>query len=244
LNRTDAGADELHDLAADCFHHPPYLAIAAFADSDFDVRVLAGIAYPFHFGGTRGTIAEFDPAAQSIERFIGDRTSTLHQVGFGDFVIGVREPLRELSIVGEDQKAAGIEIQTTYRGNEGVDIGDQIVNSGPPFRVFEGSDAAGGLVEQDVYAIPGLEWLFVEEDFVAIEVDPLVGVFDYASVDANAARVNPTAGLRAGAEAGFGDCAVEGFGFQWRLTLARPVLPPLSETRITRRCSPAGTESM
>jgi hypothetical protein len=56
-----------------------------------------------------------------------------------------------------------------------------------------------------------LKGLLVEQDLVAIEVDPLVGVFYYPAVDADATCVNPAARLRAGAEPGFGDYAVECF---------------------------------
>src|ERR1700691_3123192 len=41
LNRTNRGADEFQNLAADGFDHPADLAIAPFADFDFDVRVFA-----------------------------------------------------------------------------------------------------------------------------------------------------------------------------------------------------------
>ena len=57
LNWAYGGADELQDFAADDFHHSPYLTIAAFADPDFDVGVLAGIAHSFHFGRASGAVA-------------------------------------------------------------------------------------------------------------------------------------------------------------------------------------------
>jgi hypothetical protein len=48
-----------------------------------------------------------------------------------------------------------------------------------------------------------LQRLVVEEDLIAIEVDPLIGVLNDAAIDLDAAGVDPTAGLSAGAEPGF-----------------------------------------
>src|ERR1700733_15075497 len=64
LNRTYPGTHKFQNLAADRFHHPSHLAVASFADLDFDVRVLAGIAHAFHFGRARRAVAEVDPFSQ------------------------------------------------------------------------------------------------------------------------------------------------------------------------------------
>jgi hypothetical protein len=197
LNGADPGADQLHHLTAYGFHHPPNLAVASFTDPDFDVRVLAGIAHSFYFGGACRAIAEFNPFSELFECVICEGACAFHQVGLGDFVIGIGEPLGELRVVGKDQKSTGIEIQTAYRGHEGIDIGDQIVDGGTAFRIFEGRDVTRRLVEQDVDGALRLERLVVEQDLVAVEIDPLVRIFDDASVNAYAPGVDPASGLGA-----------------------------------------------
>ena len=114
-------------------------------------------------------------------------------------MIRIRQALGELGVVGKNEQTAGVEIETAYRGYERVDVFDQVINRGAAFGIFEGRDVAGGLVEKDVDGALRLQRLVVEEDLVAVEVDPLVGVFDYAAIDLDAAGMDPTAGLRAGA---------------------------------------------
>ena len=165
--------------------------------------VLAGVAESGYFGGTRRAVAQRDAAAELIESFVGQQRGALGEVSLRDFLIGVGEPLGELRVVGQDEESAGIEIEAANRGDEGVNIGDQIVDGGAAFGVLEGRDVTGGLIEQDVEALPGLEGLAIEENFVAVEIDPLIGVFDDTAVDADAAGMNPAASLGARAEAGF-----------------------------------------
>jgi hypothetical protein len=150
-------------------------------------------------------------------------------------VIGIGEAFGELVVVGQEEESAGIEVEPSYGRDERVYRGYQIVDSGAALGIFEGGDVARGLVEQDVQAVLRLEGLVIEEDLVAVEIDPLVRVFNDASVDLDAPAVDPASGLGAGAESGFGDDAIESFCFQCRTTLARPVLPPLSATRMTSR---------
>jgi hypothetical protein len=111
LNRANAGADQLQNFAADGLDHPAHLTIAAFADRDLDVRVLAGVAHTLDVRRASRTIAEFHAAAQLIERGVGNQIGALHQICFRDFVIGVGEALGELGVVRENQEAAGVEVE-------------------------------------------------------------------------------------------------------------------------------------
>ena len=84
-----------------------------------------------------------------------------------------------------------------------IDFLDQIVNGGATFGIFERGDVPGGLVEQDVDWLALRERLAVEEDQIAVEINPVVGVFDDFAVYLNLAGVNPASGLGSRSCAGF-----------------------------------------
>jgi len=83
------------------------------------------------------------------------------------------------------------------------DVLNEVVDGGAAFGIVECGDVAGGFVKQDVELLLFGEGFVVEENAVAVEVDPHVGVFYDAAVDFDAACVDPAAGLGSGAHAGF-----------------------------------------
>jgi len=201
LDPADRRAHQLQHFAADRFDHATHLPVAAFGDGQFKVRISRRSAHPFDDGGTCGPIAQFHAAPKSFEGIVGNKIGALDQIRLRDFVIGVRQPLSELRIVGEDQQAAGIQIEPADRRNESVDIRNQIVDGRASLGILEGRDVTGGLVEQDIERLFGAQWFAVEENPVALEIDPVIRILDNAAVDPDAPRVNPAARLCARANA-------------------------------------------
>ena len=66
-----------------------------------------------HFGWPGGAVAQFHASAQLFQRFVRQQRGALQQIGLGDFVFGIREPLGELRVVGHEEQAAGVEIETS-----------------------------------------------------------------------------------------------------------------------------------
>jgi hypothetical protein len=208
--RADAGADEFEHVAADGFQHAAHLAIAAFGDGDFD-EAFGAIAEAMDVGGARGSVAEFDALAELVELLAGEDGGGFDEVGFGDVEFGIGEAFGELGVVGHQEEAGGVEVEPADGGEEGADVFQQVVDGGAAFGILKGGEVAFGLVEQQIEGLGDLERAAVEGDFVAREVDPLIGILGEAAVDVDAAGVDPGAGLRAGAEAGFGEHAFESF---------------------------------
>lgn len=165
--------------------------------------VLARVAEFGHLRGPRWAVAEFDAFAKLVELFVGQQRAGLDLVGLGDVEFRVHDALGELCIVGEDEEARGVEIEPADGDDEGLDVLQEVVDGGPAFRIFIRGDEAGGFVEQDINALLAHEGLAVEANFVALHVDPMVGVFNDAAVDVDAAVVDPRASFGAAAEAGF-----------------------------------------
>jgi len=207
----DACARQFQNLAANSFDHAANLTVAAFGDCDLKVRIFLGIAHAFDACGARWAVTQFHAAPKLVEGIVGNRIGALDQISFRDFVIGIRQALGKLRIVSQDQQAAGVKVEASDGRKERIDIGDEVIDGGAAFGIFECREVAGRLVEQDVESLFGAERLVIEENFVALEIDPVVGILDDAAVDFDAAGVNPAARLGARANARLGESAFERF---------------------------------
>lgn len=117
--------------------------------------------------------------------------------------VRVHDPFGELGVVGHQQEAGGVEVETADGDDEAVDVLDEVIDRRAAIGVLVGGDVAGGLIEKNVEAVLAFEGLAVEADFVALHIDPVVRVFDDLAVHLDAAFVDPAARVGARAEAGF-----------------------------------------
>lgn len=145
-----------------------------------------------------------------IELLVGQDGGGLDEIGLGNFILGIGEAFGELGVVGEDEESAGVKIEAADGGNEIVDAGEEVVDGGSSFGILVGSEVALRLVEQEIKRLLRAEGFAVEENSVAVEVDPVVRIFDDAAVDLDAAGVDPGAGFGAGTESGFREDSFEG----------------------------------
>src|SRR5450755_364837 len=79
-----------------------------------------------------------------------------------------------------------------------------------------GSEVALGFVKQQVDFGGLMDGLPIEGDAVAFEVYPLVGIFDYFSVNAHAPRADPASGFGARTQPGFRQHSFQRFWRAWR----------------------------
>jgi hypothetical protein len=59
--------------------------------------------------------------------------------------VGVHDALGKLRIVGEEEQAAGIEVEASDRDDEGADIAEEVVDGGTILRVLVGGEVTFGL---------------------------------------------------------------------------------------------------
>ncbi len=135
------------------------------------------------------------------------RSSSL--VALRDVVLGIRQPLGKLRIVGQNQQAACIEIEPADRKQVALTVRQQIVDRRTPVRIAIGGDVAGRLVQQQVRALFAAQRLAIEGDAVALHVHPRVRIAHDPAVDAHAPRPDPTAGFGTRSEACLGEDAFQ-----------------------------------
>ncbi len=89
LDAADFDADQLRDRVAECGHHAPDLAVAAFVDGQFDIRLSAGsirvrlAAQEAHiFGGPGHAIIKHNPTAEPLQGIFSGNAGDRNTVGF------------------------------------------------------------------------------------------------------------------------------------------------------------------
>ena len=207
----DTDANEFHDACADGFDHTADLAVAPFGESDFEMSVFAGVAEPGDLGWARGAIGEFDAGAELLELIVRKDRGGFDQVRLGDMEVRVHDALSKLRVIGEKKQPGCIEVEPADGHDEGVDVFEQVIDGGTAVRILVRGDVASGFVKEKVDGMAALERLAVEADSVALHVDPVIGILDYAAIDLDLTGVNPSARIGTGAEPGFRDDPFEGF---------------------------------
>lgn len=133
-------------------------------------------------------------------------------IDFGDLVFGAGEAVDEGGLVGEEEEAAGVLVETADAGDDGVagapTLGEEFVDEGA-FAFVVRAGESGGLVEQEEEAVGMVGGLAVDEHGGAGEVDLLAGIGGGGTIDGDAAGLDPGAGVAAGAVAEVGEQLVE-----------------------------------
>jgi len=112
IEGADADPFELDDAATDRVEHAPNLALAPLAHHDLELAATDD-ARPQR---PRRTVVEPHTPLQPLgERAIDARRHDAHAVDTLDAVTGVHQPLGELPIVGEDEQAGRVGVETADR---------------------------------------------------------------------------------------------------------------------------------
>ena len=100
--------------------------------------------------GRRGrAVVELDPVLELRERLVRRLALDLGLVDLLDLVARVREPVRELAVVREQEDAGRVCVEAPDRDDARLVL-DELDDGRPPLRVARGRHDPGGLVEEDV----------------------------------------------------------------------------------------------
>ena len=156
--------------------------------------------------GRGRAVVELDPVAQ---RGRAPRPRLALDLGFVDLldlVARVRQPVRELAVVGEQQRAGRVGVEPADR-DDARRMVDQLDDGAPALRVARGRDGAGRLVQEHIGERLQLERRAVQLDPVAA-LDERVQLPRLA-VDGHAAGLDQLVGAAARGNAGPGEVGVE-----------------------------------
>src|SRR5579883_2860818 len=209
FERTNSGPNQLEHLAPKGLDHAADLAVASLVNGDFHKRIFLRIANPFHDSRSGEAISQLNSVAKRFQLILGQTRRTLDEVSLGKFAFGTHDPIGELRVVRQDQKAGRILVQTPHRASERIHVRDQVINSWPTLGVFVGSDVTLWLVEQKIDLLLRTHRLAIERDFVPLQVDPVIRSLDQFAVDAYTPSTNPLTRLGARSQACFRDRALQ-----------------------------------
>ena len=131
---------------ADGLAHPPDLAVAPLVHDDAQHP---GSHHP-HSGWCGGTVAQVDAPPETAQRTDGWLALHLHQVLLVHAVRRVRQAVRQLAVVGEQQQALAVGVQAANREHTWLGR-NEIDRLRTPLGVGCAADDSGRLVQHVVH---------------------------------------------------------------------------------------------
>ena len=126
------------------------LVLAPLPERDSQSRGLATRGQNLDAERTRGSVVQYDAAPPSLER-AGDHAAL--DLGFVDArqtVARVQQPVRELAVVGHEQRALDVPVESSDGIESRVDVTDQLGDDGTTARIAHGRHVTGRLVQQQI----------------------------------------------------------------------------------------------
>ena len=153
--RSEPGPDEMDHLEPHFFQHTPNLAGFPLGDGHSESALFVVSGDEIGSGPAGRAIIQGDPLLQAIQRLLGYGPRNRYLVGLGDVKARMSEAMGEFSIIGEKQKAEGVEVEPPHRVNPRGNFLDQVRDQGPSFRIVQGADGAEGLVQHQIMFLWG-----------------------------------------------------------------------------------------
>jgi hypothetical protein len=202
---SDAGAAEGGDGVADGLEHAADHALAAGVNGDLDAGAIFARAEELGVGGTGGTFFEHNSLFESCEVGLGWPALDLRLVDLLDAEARVGEAVGEVAVVGDEEEALGVGVETAGGVEAGLHLGQEVENGAAAAVVGGGGDGAAGLVEEEVAL--GLEGDGPAVYFYSLSlgVDGAAGIGDDLSIDADAAGADEVGSLTPGSDSCVGD---------------------------------------
>jgi hypothetical protein len=196
-------ARQAHDREPHRFAHAVDLAVAAFGDRDLQPGVGLLFAHDEEVGRLGLlTVVEHDAVAQRFDLGQRNLAADLHDVGLGHAARRVQERLRELAVVGQQDHAAGVEVEPADGIDALRDPLHQVGDRGAAFWVAQRRDHFARLVEHVIDGLFGHDARAVHLDAIVLSVGARAELGDYPAVYAHFAlgdqRFSRTAGSYAG----------------------------------------------
>ena len=223
-----AAAVEPHDRVADRRAHALDLMLAALVQHELDPS-RAESAGP---RGSRRPVVELDAASEPLESLVGRVALDLGDVDLLDLVARVRKRVRELAVVGEQERAGRVCVEPADRDDAGGVV-DEVDDGSPPLWVARGRDHARRLVQEDVGERLQLDGAAVELDPVALRHEGVQ--LTRPAVDGDAARLDQLVGAAPRGDPGAGEVGVQAHSGDCFVESASRVLRAKRRTNLTPR---------
>ena len=160
------------------------------------------------------------PSARAPERGVGRLALDLGHVDLGDLVARMREPVRELAVVREQERAGRVGVETSDRHDARL-VRDELDDGRAAAGIARRGDDTGGLVQQQVGKPLLRDGPPVDLDAVAARDERVQ--LARRTVDAHAARLDQLVCLAPRSDAGPGEVRVQAHGCASFVAITSPM---------------------
>lgn len=176
--RTESRAMKGEHFASLAREHAAHLVVFAFGEDKF------GFTRVSHRqrGGRAGLFFVFERKGAAGEEFVesgGWLAIEGRVIRFGDFVLRRGEPVDELALIGEEQQAAGVFVESADRGDHGIarppTFREQRIDIGS-VAFFVRTDQAERFIEDQEEPVGMIKWLAIDQHIGRIDLGR--GIFE------------------------------------------------------------------
>lgn len=211
FEKTDADALEFLNEETEVLEHHADLVLASFGEL-YLVPGVGRAREDLESGGLGTDPEKGDAGAELLDLFFRQSAIGLDDVGFDDIGAFVHDGIGEVAIIGKQQEAFGVIIETADGVNALLDALEVVGDGGAALGVAHGGDDAVGLVHGEVEEMAGrVEEFAVDLDVIGGEVGFGAESGDGLAIDANAALEDHFLGVAAAGDAGLGDDFLKAF---------------------------------
>ena len=200
---SDADAIEGDDLMIQCLHHAADFPLLAFVDGDGEDAFVFAFLEKLSLG--RGGFVTFPGDIEAFGKLF-DLVALGFSADLDDVFLlwgggRMHDEVGELAIIGQDEKAGGIEVQPTDGEEAAVLLRDELQNGFSSLRIIERADIASGFVEKEimVFLVFADDLLAVHADVVRLKAGKTEG--NRLPIDLDTALADEFLGLSSGAVA-------------------------------------------
>ena len=206
LERAEADTDQAVHFQPERAQHVLDFAVLAFAQRHDDPHIGALLALERGFDRAILDAIDLDAILEAIQRSLGDGAVGAHAIAAQPAGRGQLKHALEAAIIGQQQQAFGVDIETTNGDHARQTVGFEVLENGlATFGILLGNHQARGLVvEPDAGALAGSQRRAIDQDLVTIG-DVEGGGHHLLAVDHDAAGGDPDLGIAARAQARTGD---------------------------------------
>ena len=207
--RPEAHPYERNEGMTDRIEHPAHLPVTAFVQRQIDDRTFARHGDDAQLRRRSPLSVEGYSFAQSLYRLRFETATQRCAIDFINAESRMRQCVRQIAVVGEQQQSRGIVIEPTYRHQSrrlrAAATADELVCGSSSFGIAHGRHEAGGFVQHEHFALRHYDRTPVDRDAV-VGFDLRAELAHDASVDANFSSQNQL--LRRATRSDSGKCEI------------------------------------
>ena len=193
---------QLVDRVAERLDHAVDLAVLALVDRDREPGVLALARQDLDLGGHRlRAVVERDAFSELLDLIVRELTVDLDVIGLRDVARRCEQLRRELTVVGEQEDALGIEVESSDRLHRYRDVRQVVHHRRATAVIRHRGDARLRLVQEHVELVVRHDAFAVDGDLRRVRIDLRAEGGDHHAVDGHATRLDQLLGLAASCDA-------------------------------------------